>query len=89
MANPFFNALANKAMGNMSGPMGNMQQMMQAFQQFKADPVAALKQKGINIPDGMTNPQEIAQHMINSGQMPQSRLNEAMQMANQLQGMLK
>ena len=52
----------------------------QALQQLRANPAEALKRAGINIPNGMNNPQQIIQHLIQSGQVPQSRLTQIMQM---------
>lgn len=55
----------------------NPQQMLA---QIKSNPAAVLKQRGLNIPDGMNNPQQIIQHLVSSGQVPQSRYMQAMQM---------
>ena len=55
----------------------NPQQMLA---QIKSNPAGVLKQRGLNIPDGMTNPQQIIQHLVSSGQVPQSRYMRAMQM---------
>lgn len=55
----------------------NPQQMLQ---QIKSNPAAVLRQRGLNVPAGMTNPQQIIQHLLSSGQVPQSRLTQAMQM---------
>lgn len=52
----------------------------QALQQLRANPAETLKMAGINIPNGMTNPQQIIQHLIQSGQVPQNRLAQVMQM---------
>ena len=60
--------------GNMPGPFGNMQQMMQQFQQFR------------NTFKG--NPQEVVQNMLNSGQLSQERFNLAQQIARQFQQMM-
>ena len=53
---------------------------MQALQQIKSNPSAVLRQRGLNVPDGMTNPQQIVQHLLNSGQITNSKLQMAMQM---------
>lgn len=50
--------------------------------QIKADPITFLKNKGINIPMGMNNPNDIIQHLMNTGQVSQERYNQAFQMAN-------
>lgn len=68
--------------GNKAGAAGaagtsNPQQMLQ---ELRSNPAAILRQRGLSIPDGMTNPQQIIQHLLNSGQVPQSRYLQAMQM---------
>jgi len=70
------------------GSQPKQQQMSpgQALQQLKANPAQVLKDRGISIPVGMTNPQQIVQHLVQSGQVPQSRLAQAMQMAQRFVG---
>ena len=47
--------------------------------------MSLLKQQGIQIPAGMeNNPQAIIQHLMQSGQIPQGRLNMAQQMLSKL-----
>ena len=44
-----------------------------------------LKQQGINIPQGMeNNPQGIIQHLMQSGKVPQNRLNLAQQLMQRM-----
>ena len=44
-----------------------------------------LRQRGIQIPDGISgNPQAIIQHLMQSGQIPQGRLNMAQQMMQRM-----
>ena len=71
MPNPLFNQMGG---GQMSGPMGQMQQMMNAFQQFKAN------FKG--------DPQQEVQRLLNSGQMSQQQYNQLTQMAQQMSRMM-
>lgn len=73
MANPFFNALGGSAMGSMNP--------MQMLSQLKSNPLGLLRQAGFNVPDNMSNPQAIIQHLMNSGQISQSQLTQAQQMA--------
>lgn len=56
---------------------------VQMLSQLRSNPVGMLKQAGYNIPDGMTNPQQIVNHLLNSGQVNNGRLNMAQQMAQQ------
>ena len=56
------------------------QNPMQMVRQLQANPAAMLRSRGLNIPDGMSNPQQIVQHLVQSGQVPNSRLQQIMQM---------
>ncbi len=49
--------------------------------QIKANPVAFLTQKGLNVPQGMNNPNEIIQHLMRTGQLTQERYNAAVNKA--------
>lgn len=57
---------------------------MQMLSQIKQNPSAVLKQAGLNIPQGMNNPQQIIQHLIQTGQVPQNRYQQAMQMMSRM-----
>lgn len=72
MANPLFNALGGN---KMPGPMGNFQQMMQQFQQFKAN--------------FQGDPQREVQRMIQSGQLSQQQLDQVQNVARQFAALLK
>lgn len=68
------------------------------YQSFGSQPVQAapqqnpreqamnlLRQRGIQIPDGISgNPQAIIQHLMQSGQIPQGRLNMAQQVMQRM-----
>lgn len=49
--------------------------------QFRQNPMQMLMQK-YKIPQNINNPQEIIQHLLNSGQVTQDQVNRAMQMRN-------
>lgn len=53
---------------------------MQRLQALKQNPSSVLQQAGFNIPQGMNNPQQIIQHLIQSGQVPQNRYSQVLQM---------
>lgn len=55
--------------------------IMQMYTQFRNNPMAFLSQK-YNIPQGISSPQDIIQHLLNSGQVSQMQVNYAMQMRN-------
>ena len=56
----------------------NMQEMVN---QFKQNPMMMLFQK-YNIPQNLNNPNQIIQHLLNTGQVSQSQVNQSMQMRN-------
>ena len=49
--------------------------------QLKQNPVAILSSK-FNVPQGMTDPNEILQHLLTTGQVSQDQVNRIMQMKN-------
>ena len=59
--------------------LGNMNEIMNMYQQIKANPVQFLS-KRFNIPQNMNDPNAIIQHLLNSGQVTQDQVNQAMQM---------
>lgn len=69
MNNPIFNALAGNT------PLGNMQNFMQQFQQFKRT--------------FSGDPQQTINEMLKNGQINQSQLEQAKQMAQQIQSMMR
>lgn len=72
MPNPLFNALGG---GRMPGPMGQFQQMMQQFQQFR------------NNFHG--DPKQEVEKLLQSGKMSQQQLNQLQAMAQQFQSFLQ
>lgn len=52
---------------------------MQMLQQLRSNPVSMLKQAGYNIPDGMGNPQQMVNYLVQSGQIPQSKYQQVIQ----------
>lgn len=60
--------------------MNNMLNMAQMIQQLKTDPVKMLS-KRFNLPENApTNPQDLLQYLLDSGQVSQQQINNAMQM---------
>ena len=60
-------------------------QIMAMFNQFKQNPMAMLAQK-FNIPQNLNNPQEVINHLLNSGQISQGQIDQATQMKKQFFG---
>ena len=77
MSNPLFSVLNG---GAAQSPVLNMQN---ALAQLKSNPAALLRSAGLNVPDGMNNPQQIINHLLQSGQINQNRLAQAQRMASQ------
>ena len=71
--------MANSLYGQFNKP-----NQMEMLNKLRNDPVGVLKQSGYNIPAGMNNPRQIIQHLIQSGQVPNGRLNQIQQMAQSL-----
>ena len=68
-------------------PQNNMLNMLN---QFKQNPMGMLS-KRFNIPQDMSDPNQILQHLLNSGQVSQEQVNRVMQMKNdpQIQRLLR
>lgn len=56
------------------------QNPMQMMSQLRSNPAAILRQKGLNIPDGMNDPQQIINYLLQSGQVSNTRLQMAQKM---------
>lgn len=75
MANPLFNALSGGKASSMPGPMDQFGQMMQQFQQFKAN--------------FQGDPKQEVQKLLQSGRMSQDQLNQLQAMALALAAMVR
>lgn len=56
---------------------------MQMVQQLKANPIQFLQRAGYNVPSNLNSPNDIIQHLMNSGQVSQDAYNRARQMVAQ------
>ena len=54
---------------------------MTMLAQLKQNPAAMLASR-YNVPQGMTDPNEILQHLLSTGQVSQGQVNQIMQMRN-------
>lgn len=70
----FFDSLGKKPV-QQQGP-----DMRQEIGNIKANPGSYLKGKGFNIPSGMTDPKQITQYLLQSGQVGGGRLQQIMRM---------
>lgn len=66
--------------------MMNFMQLISAYRQFTQNPMYYLS--GMNVPQGMTDPKQIVQHLMNNGQMTQQQFNQLSAMAKQIAPML-
>ena len=62
---------------------GNMNDLMNMFQKLQQNPMQVLSQR-FNIPQNVDihNPNDIIQYLLNSGQVSQDQVNQAMQARN-------
>lgn len=63
--------------------MNNIPQMLQML---RANPMQMLS-KRFNIPQNINDPKQMIQHLLNSGQITQAQLNQAMQIKENFKGM--
>lgn len=66
----------------MNNPMMGMNPM-QMVQALKANPIQFLQRAGFNVPNNLNDPNQIIQHLMNSGQISQQRYEQARQIAAQ------
>lgn len=60
---------------------------MQALSQLRSNPVQMLSKAGYSVPENIgNNPQAIVQHLLNTNQITQQRLNQSQIMANRMMG---
>jgi hypothetical protein len=63
--------------------MNNINQIMSMYQQLRSNPMQLLARR-FNFPQGMNmnNPNDIIQHLLNTGQISQQQLNSVVGMRN-------
>ena len=59
-----------------------MNNVIQLLGLLTQNPMQILSQYGLNIPQNINKPQDIIQHLLNSGQITQDQVNQAQQMKN-------
>ena len=77
MANPLIKTMPNSG----TNRPGMNQNPLQFMGQFMQNPVGALRASGYSIPDGMNNPQQIVNYLINNGQINGSKLGQLQRIA--------
>lgn len=58
----------------------NFTNFLQMLNELKSNPVAFAAKNKYSIPQGMTDPNQITQHLLNTGQISQDRVNKTMKM---------
>lgn len=56
----------------------------EALREIKADPVGVLRQHGLNVPAGVTDPMQMVNHLIQTGQVGGPRLQMVQQMMGRM-----
>ncbi len=59
----------------------NLNDFINMYRQLKSNPVQFLSRR-FNIPQNMNNPNDIVQHLLNTGQVSQEQVNQVMSMKN-------
>lgn len=69
----------------MNNPLIGGQQMnpMQMLQHLRSNPMQFIQRAGFRVPQNMTDPNAIIQHLMQTGQVSQEKYNRAFQMAQQ------
>ena len=57
---------------------------MTMLNQIKSNPAQFLATRGVNIPNGMNNPNDILSHLMSTGKVSQGQYNKAVSMAQML-----
>lgn len=72
---------ANEIRMEMLDMMNNVNDLMNMYSQMQSNPTQFLSQR-FSIPKDMNNPNDIIQHLLNSGQVSQGQVNNLMQLRN-------
>lgn len=64
----------------------NQNNPLNMVHEIKNNPAQFLATRGVNIPNGMNNPNDILTHLMNTGKVSQGRYNQAVNMAQMLMG---
>ena len=72
-----FDSLGTRAQ---QGQQMNPQAMQNELGSIKADPGKYLQGHGFSVPAGMTDPKQITQHLLRTGQVGSPRLQQVMRM---------
>lgn len=79
MSNPLMKDSQTQMMQH--GQQAPQMTIQQAAAQLKSNTAEMLKQSGVSVPESMmSDPNAMIQHLIQSGQRPQNRLTQIMQM---------
>lgn len=74
--------MANKLFSMLGQRPNPMSSLMSQMNQLRSNPMQFLMQRKYKIPAGMNNPQDIVQHLLNTGQMSQDQFNTLQQRVN-------
>ena len=75
---PLFDKVGKRGDGRDAGRQVTPDDMRQEIGRIRNDPGAYLRQRGFSIPEGLTDPKEITQHLLRSGQVGSGRLRQVM-----------
>lgn len=73
-----------ESLGNRNHNTGNEVTPQEAMRQLQSDPHSVLKKSGFNIPEGMNDPHTIVNHLLQSGQVSNTRIQMAHRFINNM-----
>lgn len=86
MANQLYNTLNGGKQQPQQTQQPQQMNLMQMVQQFYASPSDFVKSKGKSIPEGMRNPMQIVQYLVQSGQFTNGYYQNILQQLQQMTG---
>lgn len=89
MASMMKNLFGGQPSFNLPGPLGGIANLVQKFNQFRQNPMAALINTGVQFPDSVQgNPEAMVNYLRNSGQMTEEQFSQFSQLAGQFQSFI-
>jgi len=87
MSNPFFTAFGGQAAPTTPIQNGGISGLFNAARQFKANPVQYILQRKLNVPmEIMNDPNAILNHLVQTGQISQDKVDATKQQLFGMQG---
>lgn len=84
----YFGGGQNNGGPGLPGPFGNVMNIIGKFREFMQNPLGAMFNSGLNIPQNIqNNPEAITNYLRSSGQMSDNQFNQVSQLASWAQNL--